>query len=188
MPACALLVLVTHPAMLGSFSWAALVLVARHVLAYSPPLHRISPPRNALVVRVNTTRAGEYSTITSAIWALPNDTSSQSIFIYPGTYHEQAGLSGHAHKALTDESFAKVYLSRPGPVTVNLFLYASDGHATDAFQLYGYTRNTGLQEANEVIITNSLVASAAGSDEASGTLRVHTNNTQVYNINIRSNP
>ncbi|VDB90116.1 unnamed protein product [Peniophora sp. CBMAI 1063] len=129
----------------------ALGLAACGAVAYSPPLHRISPPHDALVVRGNTTRDGEYPTIMSAVWALPNDTSSQSIFIYPGTYHEQ------------------IYLSRAGPIT-----------------LYGYTRNAGSQEANEVTITNSLVASAAGSDEASGTLRVHTNNTQVYNLNIRN--
>ncbi|KZV72154.1 carbohydrate esterase family 8 protein [Peniophora sp. CONT] len=129
----------------------SLVLTICGTLAYSPPLHRISPPRDALVVRGNTTRTEEYPSIMAAVWALPNDTTSQSIFIYPGTYHEQ------------------VYLSRPGPVS-----------------LYGYTKFAGSQEANEVVITNSLVASVAGSDEASGTLRIHTNNTQVYNINIRN--
>jgi pectinesterase len=36
---------------------------------------------------------GEYSTIGAAVNALPNDTSTQTVFIYPGTYPEQVNVS-----------------------------------------------------------------------------------------------
>jgi pectin methylesterase-like acyl-CoA thioesterase len=61
---------------------------------------RTSPPSGALVVRAGTSNSGEYKTVQAAVNALPNDGSSKSIFIYPGTYTEQ------------------VYITRSGPLTV----------------------------------------------------------------------
>jgi len=63
---------------------------------------RTSPPSGSLVVRAGTTTSGEFKTISAAVAALPSDSSSRSIFVYPGTYTEQ------------------VYIDRPGPLTVNL--------------------------------------------------------------------
>jgi len=59
-----------------------------------------SPPTGAHVVRRKSTRSGEFATITSAVNALPQDFSAQTIFIYPGTYTE------------------RVHITRPGPLTV----------------------------------------------------------------------
>ncbi|THU83649.1 pectinesterase [Dendrothele bispora CBS 962.96] len=67
---------------------------------------RTSPPSGALVVRAGTTTSGEFKTISAAVAALPNDSSSQTIFIYPGTYTEQ------------------VYIDRSGPLTI--FGYTQD--------------------------------------------------------------
>ncbi|KAL5495232.1 hypothetical protein ACEPAI_695 [Sanghuangporus weigelae] len=50
---------------------------------------RTSPPSGAVIVDSSSTGSGQYKTIASAIAALPDDGSSQSIFIYPGTYNEQ---------------------------------------------------------------------------------------------------
>lgn len=61
---------------------------------------RTSPPSGAKVVRAGTSASGEFSTITEALNSLPNDSTSQSIFIYPGTYKEQ------------------VLITRTGPLTV----------------------------------------------------------------------
>lgn len=61
---------------------------------------RTSPPSGALVVRAGTTTSGEYATVSAAVAALPNDSSSRSIFIYPGTYQGQ------------------VLVQRSGPTTV----------------------------------------------------------------------
>lgn len=46
-------------------------------------------PLGAVVVRQTNTRAGEFSTISSAIESLnPNGTKPVTVFLYPGTYHE----------------------------------------------------------------------------------------------------
>lgn len=63
---------------------------------------RTSPPSGAIVVRAGTTTTGEFKTVSSAVASLPNDSSSRSIFIYPGTYSEQ------------------VYITRAGPLTVRV--------------------------------------------------------------------
>jgi pectinesterase len=71
------------------------------VLALSPPASRTTPPAGAHVVRSGTTTSGEFKDLASAVAALPSDSSSQTIFIYPGTYNGQ------------------VLLQRNGPVTVS---------------------------------------------------------------------
>ncbi|KZV72153.1 carbohydrate esterase family 8 protein [Peniophora sp. CONT] len=130
--------------------WSVIAFVA-HALALSPPASRTSPPSGALIVRAGTTASGEYKDLASAVAALPSGSSSQAIFIYPGTYTGQ------------------VTLKRDGPVTI-----------------YGYTTSAGSQAANQVILTASVDATSAGSDEASGTLRIHTDNVKIYNVNIRN--
>ncbi|KAI5124664.1 hypothetical protein M0805_004272 [Coniferiporia weirii] len=61
---------------------------------------RTSPPSGSVVVRTSTTTSGEFTSVASAVSSLPDDGSSQSIFIYPGTYTEQ------------------VLIDRSGPVTI----------------------------------------------------------------------
>ncbi|KAI5896093.1 carbohydrate esterase family 8 protein [Schizophyllum commune H4-8] len=53
-----------------------------------------------------------------------------------------------------------------------------------ALTIYGETEDTSDYKGNKVTITNSLDASAAGSNDASGTLRVHSDNVAIYNIDI----
>lgn len=50
----------------------------------------------------------------------------------------------------------------------------------------GYTENPGDYSMNQVIITAGESASSAGSDDASGTLRLHANNIALYNIDIKN--
>jgi pectinesterase len=50
--------------------------------------------------------------------------------------------------------------------------------------IYGYTTEDQDYTKNQVIITNSLSAAAAGSNDLSATLRVATNYLNVYNLNI----
>ncbi|PWW76588.1 carbohydrate esterase family 8 protein [Tuber magnatum] len=109
------------------------------------------PPAGAVVVDLNSNAAGVYKTIQDAVASLPNDSSSRTIFIHPGTYRGQ------------------VILRRPGPTT---------------FQ--GYTQDISSQVANTVILTNSLVASAAGSNSKSATLQIYANDVKVYNIDIKN--
>lgn len=41
--------------------------------------------------------------------------------------------------------------------------------------------------ANQVTIQASVPASTAGSNDASGTLRIHKNDFKMYNVNVRNN-
>lgn len=112
---------------------------------------RTSPPAGAKVVRAGTTNSGEFKTLSAAVASLPNDGSSQSIFIYPGTYTEQ------------------VFITRSGPLTV-----------------YGYTTDTTTYRSNQVNLQAGVDAGQAGSDDASGTLRVHKDDFKMYNINVKN--
>ncbi|KDR82513.1 hypothetical protein GALMADRAFT_151607 [Galerina marginata CBS 339.88] len=61
----------------------------------------------------------------------------------------------------------QVNITRPGPLTI-----------------YGYTTDTTNFAANQVVIQAGIPASTAGSDDASGTLRVHKDNFSMYNVNV----
>ncbi|KAK6985026.1 pectinesterase [Favolaschia claudopus] len=53
---------------------------------------RTSPPSGAVIVK-NPAASGQFSTIQAAINSLPNDSSSRTIFIFPGTYSEQVSIT-----------------------------------------------------------------------------------------------
>ncbi|KAK6333687.1 hypothetical protein TWF730_003871 [Orbilia blumenaviensis] len=52
--------------------------------------------------------------------------------------------------------------------------------------IYGYTTNDQDYNQNQVTLVNSLGADVAGSNDASGTLRAHTTDFKVYNVNIEN--
>ncbi|KJA17995.1 carbohydrate esterase family 8 protein [Hypholoma sublateritium FD-334 SS-4] len=60
-----------------------------------------------------------------------------------------------------------VNITRPGPLTI-----------------YGYTTDTASFAQNEVVIQAGLSLADAGSDDASGTLRVHKDSFSMYNVNV----
>ncbi|KAJ7119772.1 pectin methylesterase [Mycena epipterygia] len=111
---------------------------------------RTTPPAGAVVVRGSGTLSGEFSTIQAAVNSL-DDSSTQVIFIYPGTYKEQ------------------VYITRTGKLTI-----------------YGSTTDSTSYTSNSVTITAADSAAAAGSDDPSGTLRVHKDNFALYNVNVKN--
>jgi pectin methylesterase-like acyl-CoA thioesterase len=47
------------------------------------------PPQFAVTVSVDGQKDGSFSNITAALASLPNDSTNQTIFIYPGSYNEQ---------------------------------------------------------------------------------------------------
>ncbi|KAE9395821.1 carbohydrate esterase family 8 protein [Gymnopus androsaceus JB14] len=106
---------------------------------------RATPPAGALVVSTNPA-SGQFSSVTAAINALPNDGSAQTIFIEAGTYEGQ------------------IDITRVGKLT---------------------TYHT-VAKSSSVLITNSLSATEAGSDDASGTLRIHTDDFSLYNVNVKN--
>lgn len=54
------------------------------------------------------------------------------------------------------------------------------------FKIYGYTTDTSSYTGNQVIITESVTATEAGSNDASGTLRIHKNDFAMYNVNVKN--
>ncbi|KAJ6606939.1 carbohydrate esterase family 8 protein [Mycena sp. CBHHK59/15] len=52
--------------------------------------------------------------------------------------------------------------------------------------ILGSTTDTSSYTSNAVTITHSLSAASAGSDDLSGTLRVHKDNFAMYNVNVRN--
>ncbi|KAJ7060878.1 pectinesterase [Mycena amicta] len=112
---------------------------------------RTTPPSGAIVVRQGTTTSGEFATLAAALNSLPNDSSSRSIFIFPGTYTGQ------------------VDITRAGPLTI-----------------YGYTTDTTTYTGNQANIVAAGNATAAGSDDASGTMRIHKDNFAMYNVNVKN--
>ncbi|PPQ64160.1 hypothetical protein CVT24_008795 [Panaeolus cyanescens] len=95
--------------------------------------------------------SGMFTTIMSAVSALPDDNSARSIFVYPGTYNEQ------------------VNITRSGPLNI-----------------YGFTTDTTTYTANTVTIQRGVPASVAGSNDLSGTLRIHKDDFRLYNINVKN--
>ncbi|KAF5372592.1 hypothetical protein D9758_005124 [Tetrapyrgos nigripes] len=63
----------------------------------------------------------------------------------------------------------KVYITRLGSLTI-----------------YGYTADTSTYTQNQATITYSDGADTAGSNDASGTLRIHTDNFKMYNVNVKN--
>lgn len=51
-------------------------------------------------------------------------------------------------------------------------------------QIYGYTRDVSNFAANQVRIEAGVPASVAGSNDLSGTLRVHKDDFRMYNVNV----
>jgi len=53
-------------------------------------------------------------------------------------------------------------------------------------KIFGFTHDTTTYKSNTVIIQFGLSKLTAGSDDASGTLRVHKDNFRMYNVNVKN--
>lgn len=52
--------------------------------------------------------------------------------------------------------------------------------------MYGFTTDTTSYASNTVTIQRGVPASVAGSNDLSGTLRIHKDDFQMYNINVKN--
>ncbi|KAJ3921714.1 pectinesterase [Lentinula edodes] len=74
----------------------------------------------------------------------------------------------------------------------SLFIYPGtyteqvDITRTGPLTIYGYTTDTTTYTSNSATITFNSPASTAGSDDASGTLRIHKDNFSMYNVNVKN--
>ena len=55
-----------------------------------------------------------------------------------------------------------------------------------ALTVYGYTTDTSSYSKNTVTITAGVGLDTAANDDATGTLRVHTTNFKLYNVNVKN--
>lgn len=130
---------------------------------------RTSPPVGSVVVDPTTTASGQFQNLSSAIASLPNDGSAQTIFMFPGTYEEQ------------------VLIDRSGAVTVRIPLPGDNLFGLTSFRkIYGYTTDTMDFNVNEVVITHNASLATSTSDDATGTLRVKSDNVRLYNLDVRN--
>ena len=130
---------------------------------------RTSPPAGSVVVDPSTTTSGQFKTLSSAVASLPNDGSAQTIFIFPGTYQEQ------------------VLIDRSGAVTVRYSIPKNNFVWSNlASQIYGYTTDTMDFTVNQVVITHNASLATSSSDDATGTLRIKSDNVRLYNLDIRN--
>lgn len=77
----------TAAAISSATSTATAVSTASAVWAH--PSNGTTPPTGAVLVSVSGSVNGSYSNLTDALTSLPDDTTTQIIFIYAGTYQEQ---------------------------------------------------------------------------------------------------
>jgi len=52
--------------------------------------------------------------------------------------------------------------------------------------IYGETHNSSSYMANKVTLSDNMPANRAGSDDLSGTLRIHATGVKLYNLNIEN--
>ncbi|EIN10120.1 hypothetical protein PUNSTDRAFT_154815 [Punctularia strigosozonata HHB-11173 SS5] len=95
------------------------------------------------------------------------------------TSGEYATLSA-AVAALPDDGTAQSIFIYAGNYTEQVYIDRDD------VTIYGYTTDVQKYTHNVVTISHMQDAARAGSDDASGTLRIHSNNVKLYNINIEN--
>ncbi|KAJ7258782.1 carbohydrate esterase family 8 protein [Mycena haematopus] len=86
-----------------------------------------------------------------------------------------------AINSLPNDSSARTIFIYPGTYTEQVYITR-----TGQLTIYGSTTDTTSYTSNSVTITFSDSAAAAGSDDPSGTLRVHKDNFALYNVNVRN--
>ncbi|KAH6715352.1 pectinesterase family protein [Leptodontidium sp. MPI-SDFR-AT-0119] len=121
------------------------------------PSSGTTPPAGAILVSVGGTIANSFSSLTAALASLPADTTSQTIFMYPGSYTEQ------------------VSVNRKGPVTVIGYQSDSVGKTYTANQVT-LTFSRGLSVVSPV--------AAGHTDAETAVIATATTRISFYNVNF----
>ncbi|KAJ7173965.1 pectin methyl esterase [Mycena crocata] len=115
-------------------------------------LSRTSPPAEAIVVRQTGATSGQFTTISSALASL-SGTAPATIFIYPGTYHEQVIIT---HPSLTIMgSTTDTGSYKQNTVTITDNLNAQDNGGNDACATVRATSASPNLKIYNVNIVNS---------------------------------
>lgn len=81
--------------------------------------------------------------------------------------------------ALPDNGSDVVIFIYPGTYNEQVYIDTSD-----SVTIYGYTEDTTSYDVNQVNVVVSLGASETGSDDTTATIRVHSDNVAIYNLNL----
>ncbi|KAF9025068.1 carbohydrate esterase family 8 protein [Hymenopellis radicata] len=83
--------------------------------------------------------------------------------------------------ALPDDGSDQIIFINPGTYNEQVYI-DRDGPLI----IYGYTEDTSSYSSNQVTISAGVTASEAGSNDASGTLRIHKDDFSMYNVNVKN--
>ncbi|KAJ4267256.1 hypothetical protein NW762_003360 [Fusarium torreyae] len=122
----------------------------------SHPSDGTKPPKGAVLVSVGGEKTDSYSSLTDALKSLPKDSTSQVIFIYPGTYEEQVPS-----------------INRPGPVTIIGYTETEPG------KTYTSTQVT-ITQAKGLSVAGTIPAGRSNADTA--TVATASTKIAIYNI------
>ena len=123
----------------------------------SHPMSGSVPPPDAVLVASDSPVKGAFTSLSAALASLPNDTTPQTIFIYPGSYMEQFNIN------------------RPGPVTIIGFSQNSPGQT--------YEHNTVSIRYSRGLSLVSPIPSGHH-DQETAILTTTSNQISFYNINF----
>ncbi|ROV90080.1 hypothetical protein VMCG_09795 [Cytospora schulzeri] len=113
-------------------------------------------PTGAVIVDASNATSGSYLTLTSALAALPKDSTCQEIFILPGTYVEQASVN------------------RPGQTVIIGYTTASPGQTYEGNQVtISYARGLDIS-----------VSQPGHSDAETAVIATASNSIAFYNVNF----
>ncbi|GFF75105.1 hypothetical protein IFM47457_03814 [Aspergillus lentulus] len=121
------------------------------------PTSGTTPPAGAVIVSQGGSVNGSYTNLTAALAALPNDASTQIIFMYPGTYTEQVPS-----------------INRNGPVQIIGYQSGNPGETYSTNQVT-ITFARGLSVSP---------LPTGHSDAETATLSTASNKIALYNVNI----
>ncbi|KAF4971282.1 hypothetical protein FSARC_1852 [Fusarium sarcochroum] len=122
----------------------------------SHPSDGTKPPKGAVTVSVGGEKTDSYSSLTNALKSLPKDSTSQVIFIYPGTYEEQVPS-----------------INRPGPVTIIGYTETEPG------KTYSSTQVT-ITQAKGLSVAGTIPAGRSNADTA--TIATASTKIAFYNV------
>ncbi|KAJ7032063.1 pectinesterase [Mycena alexandri] len=122
------------------------------------------------------------SVVQSALSAVRTTPPSGAIIVRKGTTTsgEFATLTAALNSLPNDSSNRSIFIF-PGTYAEQI-----DITRTGPLTIYGYTTDTTTYTGNQAIITAGDPASTAGSDDASGTLRIHKNDFRMYNVHVKN--
>ena len=113
------------------------------------------PPAGAIIVSIDGSHNATFTNITAALASLPNDTTNQTIFLYPGSYNEQVPS-----------------ISRPGAVRILGYTAGNPGQS--------YKDNTVTLTSSRGLSVSPLPA--GHSDAETATVQTASSRISFYNI------